>query len=308
MDDASFDHNAMYDEDDDASVVVNFQNTDLYMPSPEKFRSTPQSNPASPSSSNDGFPSASNHQTDDLAIFQLYEDDIIDETPLKDEHRMWEETCGALRHFGTFAVLPLDVQFIILDYCGPSTLLTIRKANHLGRLIGMQDRFWQRLCIQDFSSDERIVPDRASWMKNYKEGYKYYKSGTVSAFGMGMPCIWQYHSNQLWIAGSVPMRRWRWSPKNNVVFMPNMRTASWNPDTYTLSQHGGQFFKKCTYNPASNRFSNTDGTTHATITQTQLFPPKYRILILTAHSMSHTLFICGAIPIPILMTIIFRLE
>lgn len=219
------------------------------------------------------------------------------QTPLK--HTMWDEACGELRRFGSFAHLALDIQITILEMCDAKSLLRITETCPSGEIIGQQDRLWKKLYCAEFEeTDSPPLPDR-SWMRNYRESYHYLTSATILG-GVGLGS-WKYAKNHLFLMQS-PQQRWIWNPVTNLVILPSKRLALWDPETQVL-QVG---LMRYNYNISNNRILQTGSFINCTITRDNGFPPKSRVILL-GPSVSLVYHITGTVPIPLIIALVFNI-
>lgn len=286
----------IYKEDDDASIVVPFQYADSARHSPSRVHqdeSTSSSNHLSPaafSPSNWESPSVS-PDTDEVALRLFYEC----------SHLCWPEACGALRNFGSFSLLPLELQIVILEMCGPSTLLNIRRVSHFGRLIGVQDRFWQKLYIFDFSSPVPLLGSNVSWFKNYRHAYNCETTATIQVRAMGMLIQHYHYSHNILSNVTQPGKRWVYRPSSNVILLPTMATALWMPSNHQLRIWNSSW----RYEVATKQFFSGI-TMVATYLEQSHFPPAS--MVRGGPANSREILIKGRLPMPLLMVLVFAIE
>ena len=291
----------IYDEDEDAAVEIPFALASLTVHKPSN-PSTPEKGPLS---GDDGFYDLQLDQSPEYIgisnSFDLSGQASIESSPPL-EHRMWKEAKTALRFCGTFSKLPLELQEVILDYCGPTTLLTWMQINPRTRFIAIQDRFWEKLYAADFpgAAPQSTEPD-ASWLQNYRMAHRHCVSArittTVSTYSG-----WHYERPLLYVSG-IP-RRWQWIEKKNMILMPTFRSASWKPEANLLLFDSKSFF----FDPSNGRFMSHDSPMTAQATLEASFPPVTKVNVWTRFGNLGQIIVTGTIPLPLLMCIIFRLE
>jgi hypothetical protein len=301
MDSPNWDIPDIYAEEEDASIIIPFHLA--VMPFIEPNNSNLDENAPDFGADDSSWlsPHYSDQHLDKDHLFD-FPGQLIIEVEKIPEHLMWKEACGALRHFGTFAILPLDVQIIILDYCGPTSLIRLSQVNENGRLIGKQDRFWERLFIADFIYADHTTSEGISWKRKYQEAYNYCISAIVISTGT-LSSIYRYDHSVMTLS-SVPTRRWVWNPKQSNLFLPSMKYAMWRADCNQLIS--GQ--RRYTFFPNSGRLSSLDSPITGVITTDATFPPVQRIYTWTAFGPMANYMVRGTLPMPLLMAIIFNIE
>lgn len=305
MDPSDFDNIDIYEEDEDSSVVIPFLFANG-IPAELLFDSQAEKSayvaPVASSSASSSEIPVTKPETGEVELEELSTFVMLG----KQGHSMWKEACAALRYFGTFSRLPLDVQLIVLSLCGPTTLLRLGCTNMNGMLIGRQDTFWSALYESDFQSTHRLLSEDAfSWMKCYREAFRYFAQATIMATQLGqLSSPWTYSRGVLFQHNSVS-RRWIWNTAGKYILLPSMKMASWNEERQTLTV--GQ--RRFTFLPVVNRFVSSDATRWAIMSIVNTLPPKSSVYITNRHvSAPKTLHIQGSIPIPMLMTVIFDIE
>lgn len=286
----------LYREEDDENQVVAVR----YAASPERASSSSAPNAEKSPTLNDELLDM------EFALSVAMEDSIGDECAEESseapnepnmDHTKWYETCATLRHLGTFARLPEEVQVSILELCGPTSLLRLRQTCPYGGLVGMQDRFWKKLFETDFEGAEIEPEEHGSWMSLYQGAYSQYARGEARSTRFPPTC-WKYAFGRMW-RSTEPSRCWTFNTSSNIVRSPTFKTFSWNPTDNRL--HGWNF--AAYFNPTTLRFTSTSPMAHASILSQTAYPPKMYIQKSGAEFLGWHL--TGRIPIPLLIIMIF---
>lgn len=290
----------IYEEDEDASIEIPFSLASLTTATPPS--SPPKASISAPkeTSSSEVSDPPENGFKDPRHQFESPGELVID-FPTIIEHRMWREAAGALRHFGVLSKLPIELQEVVLGFCGPTTLLKIMQINPYGHFVGKQDKLWEKLFFTDYPTGRRLLRDQdASWMSNYRSAYYYDHNARILQIGNGFT---NYIYSQSCVKSIGAVTGWRWNPISKIVTTPSFRTAIWNEETGSLNMFGQIY----SVDHKRSRISSLTNPMVGNIITSSDFPYAERIQLFTRHSTAGSIQITGKVPLPLLIALIFQL-
>lgn len=291
----------IYEEDEDASIEVPFSLASLTTATPPSSPPKASISPPKETSNEEDSESPENQFTDPRHQFESSSELIID-SPAILEHRMWREAAGALRHFGVFSKLPIELQEVVLGFCGPTTLLKIMQINPYGHFVGKQDKLWEKLFFTDYPTGRRLVREQdASWMSNYRSAYYYDHNARILQITNGFS-NYNYSHNCIKPLGSTS--GWRWNPLTRTITTPSFRTAIWNEESRTLHMFGQVF----TIDAKRTRISSISSPMVGTVIPSTSFPHSERVQLYSRHTSAGYIQITGKVPTPLLIAFVFQLQ